>query len=169
MIADWKKHKKNCVSAQEQRAANSQSGSSSKSGKDTVEKQLGFSSKTWLHDKPESEVFKLLIDSYRMRVQDESMYSLTMPKNSLYDNGDPAVGFKDFLKKAEAHGKVLPSWWSEEKANACVAKGSERDQWSTLHKTVSKGSIQDHYKNSMAPMQLRLLAEEIIGTNVMNI
>ena len=64
---------------------------------------------------------------------------------------------------------MLPTWWADEKADACVAKGGERDQWSTLQKTTSKASIQQHYKDNMAPMKLRLLAEEITGTNVMNI
>jgi splicing suppressor protein 51 len=167
--ADWKKHKKSCVSAAEQRAAQAQRGAVHSSSKPMMEQFLGLNSKTFLHGRPEAEVFTLLIDSYRMRMQDESAYSLSMPKNSLYDGGDPAVGFREFLNKAKARGGVLPSWWTDEKADACVAKGGERDQWSTLQKTTSKAAIQEHYKDNMAPMKLRLLAEEIIGTNVMAI
>lgn len=62
---------------------------------------MGLDTKSTLHGKPEPEVFKLLIDAYRMRCQDESAYSLSMPKNSLYDGGDPSVGFKDFLNKVQ--------------------------------------------------------------------
>lgn len=134
-----------------------------------MEQFLGLDSKTMLHGKSEAEVYKTLLDSYRMRCQDESAYSLSMPKDSLYDGGDPKVGFKQFLDKAKSHGTVLPQWWSDEKAVECVAKGDQREGWATLHKTVSKGSIQDHYGDNMAPMKLRLLAEEIIGTNVMSI
>jgi mitochondrial splicing suppressor protein 51 len=167
--ADWKNHKKACVSAQDQRARQAESGSRQKSSKPMMEQMLGMDTKTMLHGKPESEVFKLLIDSYRMRCQDESAFSLTTPKNSLYDGGDPAVGFREFLDKAKAHGMVLPSWWNDEKRDVCCAKGNEKTGWARLDKTVSKAGIQGHYQDNMAPMKLRLLAEEIIGTNVMNI
>lgn len=66
-------------------------------------------------------------------------------------------------------GGVLPSWWSQAKADACVARGNEKVRWARLDKTVSKAGIQEHYGDNMAPMKLRLLAEEIIGTNVMKI
>jgi splicing suppressor protein 51 len=165
--ADWKKHKKISVSAQDQRAAKAESGAKHQTSKPMIEQFLGLDSKRILHAKEEKEVFKWLIDSYRMRCQDESAFSLSMPKNSLYDGGHPAVGFREFLDKVKAHGRVLPSWWSNVKADACVAKGSEKTGWARLDKSVLKAGIQEHYGDNMAPMKLRLLAEEIIGTNVM--
>lgn len=134
-----------------------------------MEASLGLNSKTFLTGRSEQEVYRLPIDSYRMRMHDESAFSRTVPKNSLYDRGDPVIGFMEFLTKAEEYGKVLPSWWSAEKKEACVENGKARDQWSTLNKTVQKSSIQEHYQDDMMPMKLRMLAEEFIGTNVMAI
>lgn len=68
---------------------------------------MGIDTKSTLHGKAETEVFQLLIDAYRMRCQDESAYSTSMPKNSLYDGGDPIVGFKEFLDKAQVSSLLV--------------------------------------------------------------
>jgi mitochondrial splicing suppressor protein 51 len=72
------------------------------------------------------------------------------------------------LKKAEKRKGILPSWWSEEKREACITQGDQGDGSSSLHGAVEKSDIQEHYGNSMAPMQLRMLAEKIVGSNVMS-
>ena len=166
--ADWKNHKKDCRSSSFSNNGASQSGEgSSTSAKVNLEKMLGLSTRTWLHNRPEAEVFTLLIDSYRMRVEDEYTYRGDVSDDSIYGGGNPVPGFRRFLQKAEACSGVLPSWWNEEKRKACIAKGNAKDHWSSLHSAVEKHDIQDHYKDSTMPMQLRMLAEEIIGTNVM--
>lgn len=132
-----------------------------------MEALLGLNSSTWLHNRPEPEVFTLLIDSYRMRVEDECNFRGDIDDDSLYGGGDPTIGFRRFLQKAEKKSGVLPSWWSKEKRDACIAKGNRQDHWSTLHGAVEKHDIQEHYKDNSMPMQLRMLAEEILGSNVM--
>lgn len=74
-----------------------------------MEALLGLNTKTWLHGKPETEVFTLLIDSYRMRVEDEYKFRGDVDEDSLYGGGDPTIGFRRFLRKAEKT-QVFPSW-----------------------------------------------------------
>ena len=167
--ADWKNHKKTCRSSSSTDTGASQTGGSSFfSSKGTMENLLGLNTSTWLHDCPEAEVYTLLIDSYRMRVEDDYAFRGDVSDDSIYGGGNPVKGFRRFLQKAEARSGVLPSWWNAEKRKACIAKGNAKDHWSSLHFAVEKSDIQEHYKNNMMPMQLRMLAEEIIGTNVMD-
>jgi len=53
-------------------------------------------------------------------------------------------------------------------ADFMCRKGSTRSGWSSLHRIVEGSGIQEHYSNGMMPMQLRMLAEEILGSNVVN-
>lgn len=132
-----------------------------------MESLLGISSSTWLHNRPEAEVFTLLIDSYRMRMEDEYVFRGDVDDDSLYGEGDPTKGFRRFRQKAERKTGVLPSWWTKEKRDACIAKGNRQDHWNSLHGAVEKHDNQEHYKDSSMSMQLRMLAEEILGDNVM--
>ena len=165
--ADWKNHKKQCGPNPSSSTPAAGTGGIF-SSKATMESLLGWKTSTWLHGRPESEVFTLLIDSYRMRVEDEYCYRGDISDDSIYGQGDPTVGFRRFLQKAEKKSGVLPSWWTKEKRDACIAKGNDQDHWSSLHFAVEKHDIQEHYKNNSMPMQLRMLAEEILGSNVMN-
>ena len=63
-------------------------------------------------------------------------------RDSVYGGGNPNEGFAKFLRRAEVLG-LLPSWWSEEKANACKALGT-RAGWSSLSSIVGKSDIIDH-------------------------
>lgn len=53
-------------------------------------------------------------------------------------------------------------------ADIVSSKGAANSGWGSLHAAVEKSDIQEHYNNNMMPMQLRMLAEEILGSNVMN-
>lgn len=159
--ADWKEHKKGCGSG------SSPSNNGFLSSKPAVESLLGLDTKTWLHSRPEAEVYTLLIDSYRLRIDDEYAFRGDISDFSLYGGGNPVKDFRRYLQKAEKRTGVLPSWWTKEKRDACIAKGNAKDHWSSLHFAVEKEDIQEHYKNPVMPMQLRMLAEEIWGSSVM--
>jgi splicing suppressor protein 51 len=133
-----------------------------------MESFLGLDTKSMLTNLPEERVYTFLIDSYRLRMEDEHMYRGDVDEDSLYGGGNPLKGFARFLKRAEKRDGVLPKWWSEEKRKGCIAKGDAEDHWSCLHVSVDKEDVIEHYNNGMAPMQLRMLAEEILGSNVMN-
>lgn len=164
--ADWKKHKKDCRPSSTSGNA-SQGNGGFKSSKPAVESLLGLNSKTWLHNRPEAEVYKLLIDSHRLRLDDEVNFRGDIA--AVYEGGNPVPEFSKFLKRAEKREGVLPSWWNVEKRNECIEIGKKKNQWSSLHRIVEKSDIQEHYGNPMMPMQLRLVAEEILGSNVMSV
>ncbi|KAK3710703.1 hypothetical protein LTR37_010122 [Vermiconidia calcicola] len=166
--ADWKSHRTSCKKQNSTNSGTKQNGNGNfQSSKATMEAMLGLNTTTWLYNRPEAEVYTLLIDSYRMRVEDEYNFRGDVDDDSIYGGGDPTKGFRRFLLEAEKRSGVLPSWWNAEKRNACVAKGDSKDHWSTLHCAVEKSDVQEHYKKPSMPMQLRMLAEEIIGSNVM--
>jgi mitochondrial splicing suppressor protein 51 len=68
--------------------------------------------KTWLHNRPEEDVYKLLIDVYRFRMEDN--YTLEgdadADADSIYgeatDGG--AAGFRRFLRLAQRKSALLP-------------------------------------------------------------
>ena len=115
-------------------------------------------SKTWIHDRPEKDVFRLLIDAYRLRVNDDINFG--------GDTGVPdvAAGFNRFLDQAASRANLLPPWWSSEKQTQCKAFGSGEDRWCNLALSVEKGDIIEHYGDSQFPMQMRMFGEQVIGT-----
>ena len=125
--ADWKQHKTACRSSNSNGAGSGQTGQSgSKSSKAFIESTTGLDSKTWLHGKPESEVFKLLCDSYRMRVEDDYAFRGDVSEDSIYGGGDPAKGFRRFLIKAEERSGVLPEYFRSGGVRKSVKLASRR-------------------------------------------
>lgn len=126
-----------------------------------------LNSKTWLHDRPEEDVYKLLIDCFRMRQHDDFTTEGLKDKDGLYGGASHSqAGFKRFLVKAEARQDLLPQWWFMGKAAAnCLRMGgglgAAGTEWSSLTRKVDKAAIIDHYANPEMPMQLRMLGEQI--------
>lgn len=126
-----------------------------------------LNSKTWLHDRPEEDVYKLLIDCFRMRQHDDFTMEGVKDKDGLYSGASHSqAGFKRFLVKAEARQDLLPHWWFMGKAAAnCLRMGgglgATGTEWSSLARKVDKAAIIDHYANPEMPMQLRMLGEQI--------
>ncbi|CAO3565365.1 unnamed protein product [Mortierella alpina] len=117
--------------------------------------------KTWLHGRPEQDVYMLLIDSYRMMQEDNYSLEADVDADSVYGGAPDSRGaFKRFLKQAEARPGLLPSWWSPEKAAACLRFGLS-DAWNSLSHAVEKHDIVDHYGDPLMPMKLRMLREQI--------
>ncbi|MCJ1309878.1 hypothetical protein MMC25_003539 [Agyrium rufum] len=191
--ADWKTHKKQCGNRASggngQPSASSSDGTvpgapnldfmSSLSGMNFsgIDTSTGQASATTttnpfsgdalqLETLPEKEAYKLIIDSYRMRAEDE--YAFAQNQRGLYAQENPLTDFRRYLRKAERRGGVLPTWWSDEKSTACQRQGMDKTQWSDLSCAVEKSDIQEHYRDSMMPLKLRVLAEKIEGSNVMS-
>ncbi|KAG9237130.1 MYND domain protein [Amylocarpus encephaloides] len=149
--ADWKNHKKICSSnsaGSANAATPSGSTSSSSPGRKglimTIKKPFHrLSDKKWLHDRPKHDVYKLLIDTYRFRMQDNFTLEGDRGKGSIY--------------AGEPDGR------SAEKADACIAGGLDHASWSSLARKVEKGQLTEQYNNSSMPMQLRLFGEQVYG------
>jgi splicing suppressor protein 51 len=111
-----------------------------------------------------TDVYRHLIDSYRMRVED--LYSWEGEPTGIYAGEDPLPGFRKFLDLAERRGTVLPKWWNEEKRAECEKLGLTEGDWSNLKFAVEKSDIQEHYKDPLMPMKLRVLGERIYGRRI---
>ncbi|KAF9975362.1 hypothetical protein BGZ73_001004 [Actinomortierella ambigua] len=178
----WKTHKKNCGSMGQEAAQHAPPPSSrprqtapaasraakSKVLKKTVDKPFTkLKARTWLHDRPEDDVYKLLVDAYRMRVEDMYVFEGELDEDSVYGGAqDGGIrGFNHFLDEVESHDGLLPPWWTPEHRVACVAYGArnDKDHWSGLCWAVEKHDIVDHYGDSLMPMQLRMFCEQIYG------
>ena len=148
--ADWKVHK-NCpkqangASLSPAGAASDSNGSPSKGRKGGVAKPFTrLDNGTWLHGRSEKDVFQLLIDAYRLRMDDMHKMEGRADADSLYGGAkDGSQGFKGFLDRVERAG-LLPSWWNAQKREECKKFGLTSN-WHDLRRKVAKADIIDHY------------------------
>jgi splicing suppressor protein 51 len=150
---DWKLHKKVCKPCFKDKPFH------------------GLDNGTWLFDRPPRDVYTLLIDTYRMRMEDE--YSIEQDNNSdsLYSGGGTKAairGLGKFLIRAEnKHHSLLPEWWTEQSRKECEALAKDTSQWADISCCVEKSDIIEHYKDPLMPMQLRMFAEQIYDRPLM--
>ncbi|KAH7477353.1 hypothetical protein IWW34DRAFT_311704 [Fusarium oxysporum f. sp. albedinis] len=167
--ADWKAHKKIC-GKQADSFANANvhdPDEMSQSPKKGLEKSVPnpftrLDNGTYLHNRPEKDVYRLLIDTYRLRMDD--MYNLEgqADGDSLYGGASDGLrGFQRFLRQASVRRGVLPSWWTPEKQQECEVLGMDSSQWQNLTRTTRKQEIIDYYGDPRFPMQLRMLGEAV--------
>ncbi|KAF7504210.1 hypothetical protein GJ744_002583 [Endocarpon pusillum] len=148
------RHKKGCVS-------NAATAESPVVGVDKPFHRLH--AKTWLHDRPEQDVYKLLIDTYRLRMEDNYKLEDTVDEGSIYGSAPNGLkGFRHFLDLAESKGRLLPGWWSPEKRAACEGFGM-KPGWSSLATKIGKQAVIKNYGAELMPMQLRLFSEQVYG------
>lgn len=175
----WKTHKKVCAS----NAANStnagiSSSTSPSTGPSTASRRPPpkgltaaidkpfhqLNDETWLHNRPEQDVYKLLIDCYRLRMEDDYTFEGEADTDSIYGGAsDGGRGFQRFLTLAKSKGGLLPSWWSEEKTSECIQLGMRNTGWSSLATPVEKSDIVEHYGDPVMPMQMRMFGEQVYG------
>lgn len=115
---------------------------------------------TYLHGRPEQDVYKLLVDCFRMRQQDNDVLEGHTDPDSVYSGASTSmVPFRKFIDLTVSCSGLLPSWWNDAKRAECEAFG-ESGNWSDLKKKATKQSIIDHYDgDSKMPMQLRMFGE----------
>ncbi|MCJ1393321.1 hypothetical protein MMC18_006193 [Xylographa bjoerkii] len=168
--ADWNTHKKICnqasavPQAQPIFAMNSMIQMMTLTGGPDSNSFAKIGDGTYLDGLPEKDAFAQIIDSYRLRMEDE--YKFRGDAGGLYAGENPLPDFRRYLNRAEKKGVVLPKWWSGEKRKASEKTAVDRAKWSDLHSAVEKVDIIEHYRDSMMPMKLRMLAEKVEGSNV---
>lgn len=120
--------------------------------------------RTWIHERPEEDTYKLLIDTYRLRMDDDFKFEGKRNTGSVYANASNGVeGFRRFLQLAESRDGLLPPWWSSQSAAQCEEVG-KKTGWSSLSQKADKSQILGHYGDSNMPMQMRMFGEQIYGT-----
>jgi splicing suppressor protein 51 len=123
--------------------------------------------KTWLHDRPVEDVYKLLIDVYRLRLEDDYNLEGKADRGGIYGGATDGGrnGFRRFLMLVASRHGLLPTWWTPEKGDECIELGmTGGGVWSDLGKKAKKGDIISHYGDSAMPMQFRLFGEQVYGT-----
>ncbi|OIW34344.1 hypothetical protein CONLIGDRAFT_626357 [Coniochaeta ligniaria NRRL 30616] len=117
---------------------------------------------TWLHGRPEPDVYRLLIDAYRMRMADDHTFSGAPAPDTI----DQAAGFARFLATVEQGFRpLLPEWWDDDRKTACLAFGRDgTDGWSSLSRAVTKADVTEHYGDARFAMQLRMFVEPVYGS-----
>ncbi|KAF1360784.1 hypothetical protein EJ07DRAFT_114520 [Lizonia empirigonia] len=173
--ADWKTHKKACSTSAQQAFVEGRtrpSGSESTPRLRNLEKHIPnpftrLDQGVYLHDRPEADVFMLLIDSFRMRQADDYDFEMKTTPPSIYTGASSSIEpFRQYLSKAATAGSLLPLWWTDAKVEECAVFG-ESGAWSDLRKKATKSDITNHYGDGKMPMQLRMLAETVYGCGTM--
>lgn len=175
--SDWKKHKKTCGNTRAE--PNSQHDWTPPTVNQNNPNAICYIPKpftaldngTWLHNRPKSDVYKLLVDTYRMRLEDEYVFQGEVEEDSLYSGAGVESAlrhFRRFLKEtikldATRNKKLLPEWWSRDSLKECM-DFAMTDDFSNVGYSIEKHDIQDHYGQTHMPMQLRMFSEKIDGT-----
>ncbi|KAH8881887.1 hypothetical protein GQ53DRAFT_886547 [Thozetella sp. PMI_491] len=120
--------------------------------------------KTWLNDRPKKEVYRLLIDSYRLRVND-NIRNLDIASKDIFDAWDTAktfgpTGFDQFLKFAETKG-LLPKWWDEKKNKECKKVSVQGGQFHCLYDMLDLRVVTLRYDDGSMGMQMRMFANDV--------
>lgn len=122
---------------------------------------------TFLHDRSEKDVYKILIDSYRFRTDEYCGDGVKAPEGTIYDKRpDSLPDFKRYLELAATRKGLLPPWWTPEKQKKCEDLGMSKDEFQDLHLALEQFGVTYHYADSRFPQQLRMLAEAVYGTGV---
>ncbi|KAK1834852.1 hypothetical protein QBC39DRAFT_251694 [Podospora conica] len=166
--ADWKTHKKICSKQSNPgHPGPSTHGASPHQGTDQPATRpfTRLQNRTWLHDRSERDVYRLLIDAYRMRADDLFTMEGVAEPGSVYGGAaDSGGAFARFLDRVEQAGRgILPSWWNAEKRAECIAMGLGGEEWQSLKRRLGKADVQEHYGDPRFPMQLRMFAESVYG------
>lgn len=177
--ADWKSHKKICIINKV--TGSSSSSTASKSATERLEDIFklftlsgGTSDTKTIFNSPgepgflsrlsEHDAFAAIVDSYRLRVEDE--YNFRGDAGGLYAGENPLPDFRGFLNKVEKCNDILPPWWNKEKRKACVQQALRSSEWSNINSAVEKSDIIEHYNDTLMPMRLRMIAERVTGSKV---
>lgn len=128
----------------------------------------------WLHDRSEGDVHKLIVDTYRLRMADQHRSNDKISKANIHRGAEQAATINDFHSfiatslgldhdRKEAK-QIFPSWWTAMVQHRCY-KFAEADEFSNICKPVTREEIQEHYKDELMPMQMRVFSEQIDGYN----
>ena len=122
--------------------------------------------KTWLHGRSERDVYKLLIDTYRLRLVENNNLTGNVNIDRPYGSAtaDSGIsGFRRFLRMAQRLAGLLPEWWCPAKATECIQMGCRTRGWN-VEAAITIPAIMMYYGDNSMPMQLRMLGEQIYGT-----
>ncbi|KAF2143219.1 uncharacterized protein K452DRAFT_350326 [Aplosporella prunicola CBS 121167] len=170
--AHWKTHKKVCAmrAGQTPNPSTSTPGNAALAPKnlDTAIAQPFhcLDDQTWLHGRSERDTYKLLIDSYRIRMNDQYNMEGDIDNDCVMSgNVSSSIrGFERYLRLLHRRApNLLPPWWNSQKEQECKSAGMRSSAWESLSACPEKSDFIEHYGDSMMPMQLRMFNESVYG------
>ena len=165
---DWKTHKKTCGKPESDWAGSDGEPTSPPRGLDAPAAKpfTRLDNGTWLHDRPEKDVYRLLIDAYRLRIEDSYVHGIGAEGESVYTVSPHSIdGFRPFLDRAARRANLLPPWWAADKREACERMGTDRSDgnFHNLSISLEKSDVIERYGDPLFPMQLRMFAQAVYG------
>ncbi|CAH7667891.1 hypothetical protein BY996DRAFT_4211174 [Phakopsora pachyrhizi] len=122
-------------------------------------------SKTWLHGRSKKDVYKLLIDIYRLHEYDN--YNGGVVEDGSIMTGDVTcsiVAFKRFVERIEKNNRqLLPAWWNEERKMECFRHGLNPEVREYLGFAIEKHDIVEDYGDNWLPMQMRFFTQSVFS------
>jgi splicing suppressor protein 51 len=114
----------------------------------------------WLHGISQTGTYKLLIESYRLRDEDEYKFrgdvAVTLDPTAPNSSRKHSNAFKRYLLKAEKREGLLPPWVTALHTKGCVNMGAEHPDYSRKG-WVEKQNIIEHYGNPLFPCSFACL------------
>ena len=118
------------------------------------------------------EVFRILIDSYRWRVEIDRQKGCPhglyggdkLPENSIWMQLDPIADFQRYVDQAET-SKILPDWWYFEERMECLALAVDRNEKKNIFESVNKEeeSAPEEWADADIRNALAIIAELVVG------
>ena len=116
----------------------------------------------WLHDRPELDVYKVLIDSFRLRIHDEYLLDGVSGSGTVYGGAmDSHADFVKYLDAAEQRAYIMPSWWTALKRKECDDLSMKQLQFHDLRVRLTQAMVVEYYGDSSMPAQLRVFAQAV--------
>lgn len=117
----------------------------------------------FLHDRTEEKTYQLLIDTLRMRQEDEYVLEGSIMGGTIYDQeSNSEKAFRTLIGKTKAVPGILPPWWDEQSTGKCLNYARNSPNFS-LACAQEKHDIQERWADSKMPTKLRILAERKYG------
>lgn len=113
---------------------------------------------------PKEEVYRRLIDIYRLRAADTLLMG-GEERGWTYDlrtGGPPKDDFHNFLVKARKQD-VLPTWFGQEAHHACIEYAMNSEGDSFIGHAIDSEDIEEDYKDQSMSTHMRAVAAHIYG------
>lgn len=122
--------------------------------------------------KTPEELFKVLTDSYRLRVEldhahreeNHGVYSDgKLPEGLVWAEGDAGDDFQRYLDLAEAAG-IMPEWWRFENRMECLTEAIDKKNDEGIYTKIDQEQLMTKYEGDVAIRNaLCVTAELVVG------
>lgn len=121
--------------------------------------------KKWLFYRNEKDVYKLIVDAFRLRSWEDAefanTYLLSMMHSEVAAEAKSDV-FRASLKLAWRKG-LLPEWWSPDDTEKLIQFALADESWGGHARPTEVLQLLERYGDPLVLLQLRIFAEQVYG------